>query len=99
MTSDRDVLSLQCPFCGHGHADEYECLEGGVPASMECEAAACRQQFSFLIRECLECGEESVFTWKTIPAPETLALLSCNHCGAPLDEAAEGQKPDPARRV
>ena len=99
MTMDRDVLMLKCPFCGHGHADDYECLEGGRPDVLRCQAERCAEQFSFLIRECSECGEESVFTWKTMPAPETLALLSCNHCGAPFDETAEGQNPDPAHRV
>lgn len=100
MTTDRDVLTLQCPFCGHRHADEYECLESGQPDGLRCEDERCRRQFSFLIRECLECGEASVFTWESMPAPEALALLSCNHCGAPFDEAsAEGQSPDPAQRI
>ncbi len=100
MGPDRKVLTFACPFCGHEHADEYECLESGRPDSLRCENGACRQQFSFLIRECLECGEESAFTWKSMPAPETLALLSCNHCGAPFDEAAnEGQSADPAQPI
>jgi len=98
MTTDRDVLTLQCPFCGHGHADEYECLVGEQAQTMKC--AGCGQQFSVLVRECWECGEESVFPWKSTPAPETLALLSCNRCGAPFDEAArEGESPDPAQRI
>ena len=100
MTPDRNPLPLQCPFCEHEHADDYECLESGRPDILRCESVVCRQQFSFLIRECLECGEESVFTWKTMPAPETFALLSCNHCGAPFDEpASQGQSPDPAQRL
>ena len=93
-------MTLKCPFCGHEHADDYECLDVGAVAALCCESPACRQQFSFLVQECLECGEETVFTWKAMPAPETLALLSCNHCGAPFDESAsEGQSPDPAQRV
>ena len=100
MATDRNVLTLRCPHCGHGHADDYECLEVGVPGTLTCESGACRKQFSFLILECLDCGEESVFTWKSMPAPEALALLSCNQCGAPFDEAAsEGQSPDPAQRI
>ena len=99
MTIDRNVLVLQCPFCGHGHSDEYECLESGRPDVLHCQGAGCRKEFLFLIRECLECGEESVFTWKSTPAAETLALLSCNCCGAPFDETApEGQSPNPAQR-
>lgn len=86
MTTNRDVLAFQCPHCGDEHIDDYECLEGGRPDEMRC--AGCDRQFSFLIRECMECGEESVFTWRTMPAPGALALLSCNHCGAPFDEAA-----------
>lgn len=100
MTADRNVLTLKCPFCGHAHADDYECLESGRPDLLRCENRGCREQFAFLIRECLECGEESVFTWKSMPVVETLALLSCNYCGAPFDEAAkEGQSPDPAQRI
>ncbi len=100
MATERNVLVLRCPFCGHGHADDYECLETGGPAAMHCENGTCARQFSFLVRECQECGEESVFTWKSMPAPETLALLSCNRCGAPFDEAArECQSSDPAQRI
>lgn len=97
MKSNRNVLTLECPYCGHEHGDDYECLESGAPDSLHCENGECHQQFSFLIRDCLECGEESVFTWKSMPASATLALLSCNFCGAPFDEAAsEGQSPNPA---
>ena len=100
MPTDRNLLALQCPFCGHVHLDDYECLESGRPDTLRCESGQCRQQFSFLIRECLECGEESVFTWKSMPAREMVALLSCNKCGAPFDEPApEGQNPDPAERI
>jgi transcription elongation factor Elf1 len=100
MTPDRNVLALQCPYCGHEHTDDYECLDIGQPDALVCEGEACGQQFSFLIRECLECGEESVFIWKSMPAPETLALLSCIRCGAPFDESApEGQSPNPAQRI
>jgi len=100
MATDRNVLTLHCPHCGHGHDDDYECLDAGAPGTMTCASAACRQQFSFLIRECLECGEESVFTWTALPAPGTLALLSCNGCGAPFNETAgESQDPHPAQRI
>ena len=94
------MQSLRCPFCGHEHADDYECLDVGAVAALRCESPACRQQLLFLVQECLECGDESVLTWKAMPAPETLALLSCNHCGAPFDEpASQGQSPDPAQRI
>jgi len=100
MSSDRNLLALRCPFCGHEHVDDYECLEDARLDLLRCESQACGLQFSFLIRECLECGEESVFTWKSAPPAETLALLSCNHCGAPFHEtAAEGKKPDPRQRI
>jgi hypothetical protein len=100
MTTDRNLLTVQCPFCGQGHADDYECLESERTDVLLCENRTCRQHFSFLIRECLECGEETVFTWKTMPAQETLALLSCNHCGAPFHEStSQGQSPDPAQRI
>ena len=100
MNSDRNVLTVGCPFCEHEHADDYECLDGGRPDVLGCENTVCRKQFSFLIGECTECGEESVFTWTSMPAPETLALLSCNYCGAPFHETTpEGQGADPARRI
>lgn len=100
MTSDSNALTLRCPFCGHEHADDYEVLEGGRPDAFVCDSAGCHQQFSFLICECLECGDETVFTWKSMPAAETLALLSCNRCGAPFDEPApEGQSPNSAQRL
>lgn len=100
MTWDPDVLTLECPYCGHKHTDDYECIASSKLDGVRCERIGCRQHFSFLIHECLECGEESVFTWKSLPAPEALALLSCNQCGAPFDEEApEGQSPNPARRI
>ena len=100
MTTDRNVLVFQCPFCGHSHSDEYECLESARPDVLRCESEGCRKEFAFLIRECLECGEESVFVWKSMPADETLALLSCNRCGAPFDEAPrQGESADPAQRL
>ena len=100
MTIDRNVLVLQCPFCWHSHSDEYECLKSGQPDLLRCESEGCRKEFAFLIRECQECGEESVCTWKHMPANETLALLSCNRCGAAFDEApGEGQSPDAAQRL
>jgi len=33
------------------------------------------------VRECLACGEESVFTWEGMPTAEALAALFCEHCG------------------
>ena len=93
------MLTLLCPVCKHEQADDFECLDSGRADTIRCGNQDCNTRFVYLVRECLECGEESVFTWKTMPAPEILALLSCNHCGAPFDEAAEGQNPDPAQRV
>ena len=100
MTLARNMLTFQCPYCGHKFTDDYECIVSGKLHGLRCEQLGCRQQFSFLIRDCLECGEESVFTWKSMPAAETLALLSCNQCGAPFNEPApEDQSPNPARRI
>ena len=100
MSSDQNLLIIKCPFCGHEHTDDFEVLSGGRPETLRCEGPGCGKQFGFLIRECLECGEESLFTWKTIPAGGTLALLSCHHCGAPFDEAAgEDQGTDPTQRI
>lgn len=94
---DPDVLTLICPHCQHGHTDELECLDSGRLVAMRCESQHCNKLFVFLIRECLACGEESVFTWTRTPTSETGAMLSCQHCGAPLDDAArqsESQSPN-----
>ena len=95
-----DTLALQCPFCRHEHTDDFECLDSARPDSLRCENTGCNERFSFLFRECLACGEETVFTWKTMPTAKALAGLFCGHCGAPFDEAArESQGKDAAQRV
>lgn len=94
------MLTLRCPYCGHEHADDYELLDHERADMLRCESPQCQRRFAFLVQECPECEEESVFTWKSMPAPEILALLSCNQCGAPFDDAAsEGQGPDSAQQV
>lgn len=100
VSKNSDTLTLRCPFCRHEHTDDFECLDTGRPDTLRCENSGCRERFWFLLRECLACGEESVFTWKTMPASNALAGLFCEHCGAPFDEAArEGQSEDAAQRV
>ena len=95
-----NVLTLRCPRCQWEHADEFECLDSGQPDMLRCENPQCSSPFAHLVRECLECGEESVFTWKSMPPQETLALLSCNFCGAPFDEtASQDEGKDPSQRV
>lgn len=94
------MLTLLCPFCRHEHADEFECLDNGRADTIRCENQDCNKRFVYLVRECLACGEESVFTWGRMPAPEALAGLFCGDCGAPLNEVrqeAEGE--DAAQRV
>ena len=88
------VLKLMCPFCRHEHADDFECLDSGHADTIRCANSKCNKHFAFLVRECLACGEESVFTWAGMPAPEALAALFCEHCGVSLNEArpeAEGE--------
>jgi len=94
--SDLDVLTLICPFCQHEHTDDLECLDSGRLDKLRCENERCRKDFAFLFRECLACGEESVFTWTRSPAPEALALLWCQHCGAQLDGSARQLKGEDA---
>ncbi len=84
-----EVLTLLCPFCRNKHADDFECLDSGRADTIRCENKECNKQFVFLVRECLACGEESVFTWGGMPAPEALAALFCEHCGVPLNEASQ----------
>lgn len=86
------LLTLICPFCQHGHTDDLECLDSGRVDTLHCENGQCSKDFAFLFRECLTCGEESVFTWTRSPAPEALALLWCQHCGAQLDDTARQNK-------
>ncbi len=94
------MLTLICPFCQHGHTDDLECLDSGRLDSMRCESARCNKDFCFLVRECLACGEESLFEWISTPAPEVLAVLDCQHCGAPFhDEARQGENENSAQRI
>ena len=83
------MLRLRCPFCRHEHADDFECLDSGRADTIRCENPKCNKRFVFLLRECLPCGEESVFTWEGMPTPAALAALFCEHCGATLNEAPE----------
>ena len=94
------VLTLLCPFCRHEHADDFECLDSGRADTIHCENPDCKKGFVYLVRECLACGEESVFTWGGMPAPEALAALFCEHCGVPLNEVPqEAEDESAAQRV
>ena len=76
------MLLLTCPFCLHEHTDEFECLDEGRVGTIRCENPHCNKRFAFLVRECLACGEESVFTWEGLPTVPALAAFFCEHCGA-----------------
>ena len=94
------VLKLICPFCRHEHVDDFECLDSGRADSIRCENPDCNKRFAYLVRECLACSEESVFTWGGMPAPEALAALFCEHCGVSLNEASqEAEGEGTAQRV
>ena len=90
------MLTLRCPFCGHEHADDFECLDSGRADTIRCENPSCNKRFAYLVRECLGCGGESVFTWGEMPTPEALVALFCEHCGAPLNEAPQEAKDESA---
>jgi hypothetical protein len=81
------VLTLICPYCSTQLADDFECLAPNHLDTLGCENIRCAQRFAYLIRECLKCGEESVFSWKVMPKPPEMSGLSCQHCGADLNEA------------
>lgn len=83
------MLTLICPFCQHGHTDDLECLDSGRLDTLHCENMQCSKDFAFLFLECLACGEESVFTWTRTPTADALAILQCQHCGAPFHDAAQ----------
>jgi hypothetical protein len=90
------VLTLVCSFCRHEHTDDFQCLDERHADTLRCENPDCNKRFAFLVRECLACGEESVFTWEGMPTAEELAALFCELCGAGPNEAsqeAEGENP------
>ena len=90
------VLTLACPFCRHEHTDDFECLDSERADTIRCENPDCNKRFAYLVRECLACGEENVFTWEGMLTAEALAALFCEHCGANPSEAsreAEGENP------
>lgn len=94
------MLTLICPFCQHGHTDDFECLDSGRLDTLRCENTQCSKDFVFLVRECLACGEESVFTWTRTPTSEALAVMVCQHCGAPFDDAAhQGESQNATQRI
>lgn len=94
------MLLLLCPFCRQEYADDLECLDCGRLDSLRCQNPFCAKRFSFLIRECPACGDESVFTWTDVPAPTVLAGLFCRDCGVPFNDAAiETQNQDAAQRI
>lgn len=94
------MLTLICPFCHHGHTDALECLDSERLDSMLCENQSCGRRFAFLVRECLACGEESVFAWTKSPAAEAVAKLACQHCGAPFhDRAQQAEDEGAAHRI
>ena len=78
------VLSLECPSCRAAHQDDWECLADDEFASMRC--SACNQLFYFYIKECVACGDESVFIWKHQPPPYLFELLGCQFCGEIFDD-------------
>lgn len=86
MTDSATVLI--CAHCAAHHVDEFECLELDKEASMRCDA--CGHSFTFLIRECSECVEVSVWTWIKPPRKEEVDRLVCQACGEPFNE--EGQE-------
>jgi hypothetical protein len=81
------VLTLICPYCSTQLGDDFECLLPNHVDTLGCENTRCAQRFAYLIRECLKCGDESVFSWKVMPKPSEMSGLSCQHCGAALNEA------------
>jgi len=94
------VLSLVCPFCRHEHTDDFECLDEGHADTIRCENPDCNKEFAFLVRECLACGEESVFTWEGMPTAEALAALFCEYCGAnPSETSQEAEGESANQRV
>ena len=95
-----NVLTLVCPFCQHEHADDFECLDNERADTIRCENPDCNKEFAFLVRECLACGEESVFTWEGMPTAEALAALFCEHCGAnPSETSREAEGESATQRI
>lgn len=96
MQSHLTMLTVSCPFCAAEHPDELECLESGRQHTMRCQNPACSRMFDFMIRECLACGEETVFTWKALPPEGITEALFCGSCGASFDEGHEDSEHEAA---
>ncbi len=77
-------ISIICPHCSHRYDGEiFELLDHDVLHDFRCEH--CARTFVALIKECLICNAESVFTWADKPEPGELIGLLCSACKRPLD--------------
>ena len=73
------VCVMECPGCGSRHEDDLEVLSTNDVHAIRCSDCAC--EFWSVLKECLGCGEESVFVWKAVPTVTVLAALMCESCG------------------
>ena len=80
-------LTLECPSCRATHQDYWECLVGDEFASICC--SACNRPFYFYLKDCLVCGNESVYTWIQSPTNYVIDILGCQFCGETFDDRAD----------
>lgn len=90
------MTTLQCPYCEARHVDDWESIEADTPGTMRCPD--CGREFAFVLKECDQCGADSVMVWKQMPSAEALTALFCQSCGESYhDRGEEGDSPAPGR--
>lgn len=85
-----DALCFSCPHCQHQYNDVLELLNVDELHVFLCEE--CSKEFTVLIKDCVTCGKESIFTWGEGLASQVLVELRCPGCGTLFnarDEAAQ----------
>lgn len=76
-----EVLTYSCPHCQHQFSDEWELITADTLQTFDCEK--CHNPFTLLLKECLVCVEETIFTEKP-PAEIHVSELKCHACGTPF---------------
>ena len=76
-----DII-FTCPHCHHAYSDDMECLHHNSLHEITCES--CEETFLFLLEECLACGEEASFSWRSSGEVPDSSELRCAHCGKAL---------------
>ncbi|AIY44207.1 hypothetical protein LT85_p028 (plasmid) [Collimonas arenae] len=82
-----EELTFSCPHCQHQFNDELELLAANELHAIQCEN--CDTPFTFLLKECLACSEETVFVWAEPPSEILISRLQCHACETPFQPDEE----------